>query len=275
MCGSSVPNAADTANQQSAYNVAAAQQQMKMNAPLGNVTNAYGQNKVLTDANGQPIGQVSTLSQPLQDLLTQRTGLGSQINTVQGNIASNLPTGGVNQDFNTTVQNAQNAAYKAQTGMLEPTFALQQKQLESQLDARGLPIGSEARSDAENQLSNQQNLARTQAANQAYGAGLTAQNQGFNQAVTNQNLPYQQILSLASANPSSGLLGAAPGASNLQGASITPPNYTQDVYNSAKLQQDANSQTASGIMGLGSLALAPFTGGASLMAGGLLGGLGK
>ena len=254
MCGS-VPNPTDTANQQAAYNLTAAKQQMQMNAPLGNVSNAYGQNKVLTDANGMPIGQVSTLSDPLQGLLNQRTGLGGMLNTVQSNIASNLPTGGVNQDFNTTVQNAQNAAYNAQTGMLEPSFALQKKQLESQLDARGLPIGSEARSDAENQLANQQNLARTQAANQAYGAGLQAQSQGFNQAVTNQNLPYQQLGALSAANPTSGLLGAAPGAANLQGASIQAPNYTQDVYNSAQLQNQKNQQYASGAMALGALLL--------------------
>lgn len=267
--GTTVPDPGQTAQTQYRYNTQAAQDQMRMNAPLGNVTNAYGQNKVLTDARGMPIGQVSTLSQPLQDLLSQRTGLGGMINTVQGNIASNLPTGGVNQNFGDTVSKAQQAAYNAQTGMLEPSFALQQKQLEGQLDARGLPIGSEARTDAENQLANQQNLARTQAANQSYGAGLQAQSQGFNQAVTNQGLPYLQLSSLSGVNPSSGLLGAAPGAANLPGASVSPANYTQDVYNSAALQNQQNAQLWSGLTGLGSLALAPVTGGTSLLGLGL------
>ena len=55
--------------------------------------------------------------------------------------------GGVNQDFNSTVDNAAKSAYGAQTGFLNPQFAQQEKNLNQQLDDRGLPIGSEARTE--------------------------------------------------------------------------------------------------------------------------------
>ena len=261
----SAPNPANVAAQQTQSNKDTAAYQMKLNAPLGNVQNAYGQNTVQTDANGMPTGQVSTMAPWLTQLLNQRSGLAGGINSAQSGILGNLPTGGVNQDFGGTVDKAANAAYGAQTNFLNPQFALQNKQLNQQLDDRGLPIGSEARTDATNNQQNQQNLAYTQAANNAYGAGLQAQNQGFGQAVTNQNLPYQQLGVLAGINPTSSLLGATPGAANLQPSSVANTNVGQIYQNSyddaLKAQQANSSQLFSGLLGLGSLGLSGGTGG--------------
>lgn len=259
------PDPAQVAAQQTQSNKDTAKYQAQLNAPLGNVSNAYGQNTVQTDANGLPIGQTSTLSAPLQGLLNQREGLGSQIGNLQSQLTGLLPMGGVNQDFGDTVNKAAQAAYGAQTNFLNPQFALQNKQLNQQLDDRGLPIGSEARTDAMNNQQNQQNLAYTQAANNAYGAGLQAQNQGFNQAVTNQNLPYQQLGALTAANPSASLLSAAPGAANLQPSSVANTNVGQIYQNSYQDQLAANnynnSQLFGGILGLGTLGLSGGTAG--------------
>jgi hypothetical protein len=267
------PDPAQVANQQTQSNLASATNQLKLNAPLGNNSNAYGSNTVNIDpSTGLPTGQTQTMAPWLTQLLGQRSGLASGVNNAQSGILSNLPTGGVNTNFNQATQNAANAAFGAQTNFLNPQFALQNKQLTQQLDDRGLPIGSEARTDATNNQQNQQNLAYTQAANNAYGAGLQAQNQGFNQAVTNQNLPYQQLGVLAGINPSSSLLSSGPSAANLPGANINPTNVGQIYQNSYQdaLQSNQlnNSQLFGGLLGLGTLGL---SGGTSGFGGSMLG----
>jgi len=271
------PDPAQVTQQSQATNLQTAQNQLKLNAPLGNNTNAYGSNTVNIDPKtGMPTGQTQTMAPWLTQLLGQRSDLASGINSTQSGILGNLPTGGINQDFNQATQNAANAAYGAQTNFLNPQFALQNKQLNQQLDDRGLPIGSEARTNALNNQQNQQNLAYTQAANNAYGAGLGAQQQGFNQAVTNQNLPYQQLGILAGINPTSSLLGSAPGAANLNPANVANTDVgaiTQNSWKDQMAAQQANSsQLSSGLLGLGSLALTPMTGGLSAGLGSTLGG---
>ena len=261
----SAPDPAQVASQQTQSNKDTAAYQAKINAPLGNVSNAYGQNTVQTDANGLPIGQTSTLSSPLQGLLNQRENLGGQLGGLQSQLSGLLPMGGINQNFSDAANKAQQTAYDAQAGLLQPQFDLQRKQTNQQLDDRGLPIGSEARNDATNQLNDSQNRILGSLANSAYGSGLQAQNQGFNQAVTNQNLPYQQLGALTAANPSASLLSAAPGAANLQPSSVANTNVGQIYQNSYQDQLAANnynnSQLFGGILGLGTLGLSGGTAG--------------
>lgn len=276
----SAPNPYQVANAQTQSNIQTAQAQAAMNAPLGNVSNAYGTNTVQTNAQGLPTGQTSTLSAPLQGLFNQQTGNAGAIGGAIGNLASNLPQG-LNIDYGNTVNNAAQAAYGAQTGFLQPQFQLQQTQLDQQLADRGLPIGSEAYNNAQNNLTNSQNLAYTQAANNAYGAGLQAQQQGFNQGVTQNQLGYADLASLSSINPTGSLLGAAPGAANLSPSAVQPTNVGQIVQNSYQDQLAANqynnSQLGAGLLGLGNLALSPAIGaglglgGGSSIAGAALG----
>lgn len=203
------------------------------------------------------------MSPALQALLSERLGLGGAVNNAQNALASNLPTGPLNLNFGNTVQNAANAAYGAQTNFLNPQFQLQNKQLQTQLDSRGLPIGSEARNDAQNQQANAQNLAYTQAANNAYGAGLQAQQQGYGQAMGQQLLPYQELGSLSASNPTSSLLSQAPGAANLGTTSVQPTNVSGDVYQSyadqLAAQQYNSSQLFSGLLGAGALGYGAYT----------------
>ncbi len=244
-----------TANAQTQSNIQTAQAQAALNAPLGNISNIYGSNQVLTNSQGLPEGQISTMAPWEQGLLGQQAGNAGAINNAAGSLASNLPTGGLNMNFGDTVNNAANAAYGAQTNYLNPQFALQNKDLETQLDSRGLPIGSEARTDAENNQQNQQNLAYTQAANNAYGTGLAAQQQGYTQAVGQSMLPYQQLGLLTGANPTSSLLGQAPGAANLSSSSVQPTNVAGIDQTAAQLAQAQNAQYASGALGIGTLGL--------------------
>ena len=206
------------------------------------------------------------MSPALQALLSERLGLGGAVNNAQNALASSLPTGPLNLNFGDTVQNAANAAYGAQTDFLNPQFQLQNKQLQTQLDSRGLPIGSEARTDAENQQANAHNLAYTQAANNAYGAGLAAEQQGYTQAVGQQMLPYQELGSLSASNPTSSLLSQAPGAANLGTTSVQPTDVSGDVYKSYQDQMQAYNQNQTqlfgGLLGLGQLGLTPGLGGA-------------
>lgn len=255
MGGKATASPSDIANAQTGSNIQTAQAQSAMNAPLGNVANSWGSNAVLTNGLGLPIGQISQLSQPLQNIFNQQTGNAQTLGSNIGSLASNLPQS-FNVDFGNSVNNAANSAYGAQTGFLMPQFQLQQKQLDQQLTDRGLPIGSEAWGDAESNLHNGQNLALTQAANNAYGAGLQAENQGFNQGVTQANLPYSWLTSLSSINPSAQLLAQAPGAANLSPSAIQPTNVNQAYQTSIQAQQAQNAQLAAGLLGVGKLGLA-------------------
>lgn len=108
---------------------------------------------------------------------------------------------GVNGDFGSQIQQAQNAAYGAQTQYLDPQFQRQQQQLESQLAAQGIPVGSEAYTNAMNQFTESRNQAYQGAMNAAVGAGNQEQNTLYGQQLAGgqfanqaQQQSYEQAL---------------------------------------------------------------------------------
>jgi|ERR1700742_1750223 len=95
------------------------------------------------------------------------------------------------------------AAYAQAKSRLDPAWAQQGEQLQSQLAAQGLDPGTDAANNA------QGNFAR--AKNDAYSS---AQNNAWQQGLAGQMLPYQQLQSLQ------GLLGNAQGV-----GAAAPPDY--------------------------------------------------
>lgn len=174
-------------------------------------------------------------------------------------------TGNVSQSMgDPAIQNAINSQYKAQLGLLQPTFGIQQEQLQSQLANQGLQQGSEAYNNAENLLAQQQNNAYTQAANNATQQGMGYQNQLFGQQLQNAQLgntvanqPLNQLLALNSGSqiqaPQAATSNALP--TDVLGAAQLG---AQGNLNSANLAAGNQGMLTSGLFGLGSAGLGAY-----------------
>ena len=358
--GKSAPSAPDpyaVSSAQTNSNLATAQNNLKLNAPLGNTSNLYGSNTVQTGADGLPTGQTQTMAPWLQQLATGQGNLGSTYQGLSANMLSKLPTGipiaptsadasgiakstfgaGVTDPNNmpeywkqqapefqktsfdpsaSTGGEATNMAWKGALAQLQPQFDAQQKQFDTTMANRGLPVGSEAYNDANKARIQAQDNALTSAAsnaqqvgygqdlntanfnagqnqnsfanalsgistnnataNQLYNQNLGAQNygqnaatQGFNSAVTANQLPYSQLSTISSLDPTNNMLSRAPTAANMQGTNVANTDVSGNVWNAYNAQNNQyNNQmagNASLLKGIGSVALAPVTGGGSLL----------
>jgi len=267
----SAPKAPDptaTANTQQTYNVNAATDQNKINSY--NQSNPFGSINYVADANSPSGYSLKTsLSHEQQGLYNQFTG-------TQGMFGAAAP--GLIQkaaDFYGTTPNLDNSAVTKQLNewqqkYQQPIFNQQDSNLEAQLRSQGLTPGSEAYNNAKN---------------------LLARNQGdvTNQYMTmNQGQSFDQLLKQFQANQSQagneatlgqGMFAAsAPqGPTQLQTptAQIQPANYQGAVQANYEQQMKNYENTWNNIGKLGTagvgLAMAPMSGGTSLL-GGMFGG---
>ena len=250
------PDPTKTANAQLGYNKDAAQGTINMNSldhsgPFGSSTFSH-------DANGNVTGQSTSLSSALQ-------GGSDATQNAFSSQDGNINTGPINWD-SSTVPSIVNSNYSNYANLVAPQQQQQQKQLDTTLSDRGIPIGSEVYNDAQGNLSNSFNLANSNAAAGFLNAAPGLQSQLQNNQIQQYNQPTESAAgSLGLLQGLNGLNSAAPQGS----ASVQSPNYqgaVQDQYN-AQMQQ-YNSQ----MNGLGSLAgaglgllTAPMTGGTSLL----------
>jgi len=94
----------------------------------------------------------------------------------------------VNPQAKTNFKGYVDQAYDASKARLDPIFQQQQQGFDQSLVNRGIPVGSEAYSNASRDLRQSHNDAYTQAANAAIGVGLGAQAQDFGQDATRSQL---------------------------------------------------------------------------------------
>jgi len=248
-------------NQQSYSNFATANYNKALNnnnvsTPWGSLT--YQQTGV--DPNtGAPIWSTNVgLNSNLQNTLNAQQGNNANVNQNAGSslasqINQNAQTGlGVSMG-DPAIQNAINSQYKAQTGLLQPTFGIQQEQLDTQLANQGLQPGSDAYNNAKTLQAQQQNNAYTQIANNAVQGGLAQQNQMFGQQVTAQNNPLNQYLALQNGtqvqNPAfpTQATSAAPSTNVLGGYQLA----YQGGLNGSNYATGQQNSYLQGIVGLG------------------------
>lgn len=101
-----------------------------------------------------------------------------------------------------TMQQAQDSAYKQATGYLDPQFAEQENSLKSQLANQGIMEGSEAYNKSMDDFSRQKQFAYSQAENGAYGQGMTAENQVAQQLLQQMGFGTSQNIANIGANAS-------------------------------------------------------------------------
>lgn len=142
-------------------------------------------------------------------------------------------------------QNAANSAYAQATSRLDPQFAQQGEQLQSQLAAQGLDPGTDAANNAQGNLNRAKTDAYQTAQNNAWGQGLAAQQQSFGQSVQANQQPYQHLQALAQ------LLGNAQGVGSAQSPDYLAALGEQGNFNLGQANQ-VNQAQGQGYQALGS-----------------------
>lgn len=264
MCGGapSAPDPYAVSNAQTQSNVTTANTQAALNAV--DQYNPFGSDTFLRNAQGDPYGQVSSVSQPIANLIGGQEGIASGLQGFESQIGQNLNPGTVNTDFGAQTNAAQEGAFASAMGLLQPQFDLQNNALDTQLTDRGIPMGSETWNNATEGLQLPQDAAMTSAAGQAIGAGNQEQAQLFNQSLQANQLPYQNLQTIMGLNPASSLISSVPGAQQTSATTVQPTNVSGNVYQSYADQLAAYNQqmnnTTSALTGLATLGLSPQVG---------------
>lgn len=289
------PDPAATANAQSTANVdtAAAQAALdyvNQNTPYGSTS--YEQTGTYTTPSGQSV--------PTYTQTTSLSPLGNQILTGEQNIAAGIvPYAGTlaNQagasattplDFNTPFssmlnstpqqldQNAANAIYQQQASFLDPQWTETQRQLEDSLAKQGIPVGSEAYTNAMTQFNNAKTQAYQSAQNSAIAGGTNAAAQNFNLALAGQqqNIAQQETAQQQPISLLQQLLGASPGTptqpivqpgavpvggTDVIGATGISTNAANSAYQAQAAQASAGNNAAVGAgVGLAAAGIVAF-----------------
>lgn len=209
--------------QQNANNTATAN-----NAKAANKTGPFGSTLTTTDANGMPTGQTSTLAAPL------------------GSASDNF-MGGVNDASGWTPQQPfklsdvpngmplADATFQQGMNYMRPEFDRQNKNLEVRMAERGLPVGSEAWSDANSVQQDSQNRAVTDLTQRSILMTPAEEQRQIGNAVLERNMPYQD------AQTGIGLLGGLKGLlPDVQSVTPQTPVNAAGAYQ----QQFASDQAA-------------------------------
>lgn len=258
-----VPDYSSLANQTAANNLKAAQVATAANrvnqvTPYGSLE--YTQSG--TDSQGNPTWTATqSISPELQGLSSKVLG-GLEGQYGQNFTGGNLPSYGINPGE--TYSNAI-------MSRLQPQIQMEQKQFDAQMANQGIPVGSEAYTNASRVFQQGQNDKMTSAITGGMGVGLQANQQQYGQNLTNYNLPLNianQVKGLTTPGYVNSAQQATPAGSDLFGAGMANYNAQMGQYNA---QQAGQQNTQGGLFGLGSAALMSPSGTFSGL-GGLFGG---
>jgi hypothetical protein len=238
---------ATAANNLKAAQAAAAANRVNQYTPYGSLQ--YTQSG--TDSQGNPMWSATqTPTEPLGSAISSNIGqIAGQYGTPF--TGGNLPSYGINP----------NETYSdAIMRRLQPQQQMQQKQFDAQMANQGIPVGSEAYTNAKRAFDQQQNDQRTSAIVGGMQTGLQANQQQYAQNLGNYQLPLaigSQLKSLGTPNYIN-----APSQQTTAGADIlgaTNASY-QNQLGAYNAEQARNSQMLGGLMGLGAAGLMAPTG---------------
>jgi len=155
--------------------------------------------------------------------------------------------------------------------ILQPQLQHQQEMTNDQLANQGIQPGSEAWTNAQNQLANNQNNLLAQATTQGLNAGLTANQQAYNQQLQTYNNPLQQLAAFNTATTPGYVTPYSQSATTGADYNSAP----QAAQNAAIAAQNAalgqsTNQTA-GLYGLGSAGILGLAANPGFVSGGLCG----
>lgn len=213
-------------------------------SPWGNVT--WTPTASVDPSSGKPVTtwqQTTTLDPTLQSSLTDQLGIQNQrsdlaantLGQLSGDVSSpvdwnSFQAGGGNVAANTTTApgqlpsaqderaKAEQAAYASQTADLDPRFAEQQTDLQTQLANKGITEGSDAYSRATSDFGRTKNDAYSQAMTNAINAGGTEAQRNSSMDLASQGQAFQQNLTANSQNFGQDVQSSALASTNRQQA---------------------------------------------------------
>jgi hypothetical protein len=218
------PNPNQLINQQSAANSDAIRTAAQFNQ-FGQVT-PFG-SQTWSGELGSPDRTVTTTLTPeSQGLFDAQQAIAAQLMGMAPQIAGNIQTSPVSfdglmalpgmNDFSGDAARVEQATFNRARGLLDPAFQEQTDRMQAQLEARGLPVGSEAYRGGLDPISKNYALALQQAADSSVAAGraeqsrlfnqaLTGRNQGINEMLTQRSLPINELAAILQGAPASPL----------------------------------------------------------------------
>lgn len=169
---------------------------------------------------------------------------------------------------------AADATYAKAKGFLDPQWTNQQRQLEDQLSRQGIPIGSEAYSNAMTNFNNARTQAYDAAQQGAIANGTSSAGNLFNMALAGQqqNLAQQQLAQTNPLQNLQALFGASPsspqqpitqpGAINVANTDVIGATNAanQQAMNAYNAQLGSQNAMFGGLAGLGSAAIRGWLG---------------
>lgn len=164
-------------------------------------------------------------------------------------------------DFGAEAQRSEDAMYKALMSRMSPVMDRNQRRLDTQLATQGIPIGSDAYSDVQEQFARERGDQELGVANQAimsgraeqgrlFGQGLASRQQGMSDVVTQNQLPYSNLASLLAMDPRNQV--QAPGQPAYQ---MAPPDISGAVMQNYGIQSQNRNAMLGGLAGLGGAAI--------------------
>ena len=196
-----------------------------------------------------------TLTPEAQRALDSQLGFSSQMGDLGSQQLEQVQAQG--QPDYSSVQDVQDAAYKAQTDRLDPQWEQRQQATETQLRNQGLVPGGEAYTNAMRDF----NSGRNDAYSSARTAAINTAPQTYTMATDIYNQPLNRFNAFRSGtqvqNPTFNQAPQQPnaGGANLSGATAQQGAWDQGIYNAGV--GSANSFNG-GLMSAGATALAVF-----------------
>jgi len=242
-----VPDYASLAEQTAANNLKAAQTATAANRV--NQVTPYGSlqyTQTGEDKYGNPMWTATqSISPELQGLSNKVLG-GLEGQYGQNFTGGNLPSYGIDPG-----QTYSDAIMKR----LQPQMQMEQKQFDAQMANQGIPVGSEAYTNAARVFQQGQNDKMTSAVTGGMGVGLQANQQQYGQNLTNYQLPLNvanQVKGLTTPGYVNSAQQATPAGADLFGAGMANYNAQMGQYNA---NQAGQQNAMGGLFGLGSAAL--------------------
>ncbi len=242
-----------TAAAQAGYNKTAAQDTKNM---AWDRQGLFGASTIDRDAKGNAVGMTNSLSPGMQTAADNVVGaVGSQTGLLPNTAFNpNTDAAGIRQAF--VGQGMQYA---------QPEWARQDKNREITMTNRGIPIGSEAWTDAENQVGESRNQYMGDLSNRAWQAGANEEQRQFGNQLTQYQLPQQ--MAAGGMGLLSGMNSLTPQAQepNANVGSVDYGGMVQAKHASDTAAHNAKMQGFGQLAGAGAAILAaPMTGGTSL-----------
>lgn len=189
--------AATAAGNLEATRAASAANRINQYTPYGNMTYNRDPNAATPD-DGWSVTQ--SLSPGQQEILDRNTNLSTGLlgtaETGLGKVDELLANPTIDESKLASMPISGMSVQDAIMSRLEPQMGRQREQLSQTLANQGIPIGSEAYTNAMTDQGNQENDLMTQAALQGIGTGLTARQQGIQEQAFTQDRPLNVVNAL-------------------------------------------------------------------------------